>query len=180
MDEDRRRMEERHFVEDVALFFEEMGFPRMAGRILGWLLICDPPEQSAGQLAGVLQASKGSLSTMTRLLIQIGLVERVGLPGERRDHFRIRPGAWPQLLRVQTQVMTGLHQVVERGLGMLADEDPERRRRLEEAHDLYAFLERELPRLLQQWEQERALRQSNNAGQGAGLGRAGPPLARRS
>ncbi len=65
----------------LALFFEEMGFPRMAGRILGWLLICDPPEQSAGQLAGVLQASKGSLSTMTRLLIQMGLVERVGLPG---------------------------------------------------------------------------------------------------
>ncbi len=44
---------------------------------------------------------------------------------------------------------------------MLADEDPERRRRLEEAHDLYAFLERELPRLLQQWERERALRQSS-------------------
>jgi DNA-binding transcriptional regulator GbsR (MarR family) len=157
MDEDRRRMEERHFVEDVALFFEEMGFPRMAGRILGWLLICDPPEQSAGQLAQVLQASKGSLSTMTRLLIQMGLVERVGLPGQRRDFFRIKPGAWPQLLRVQTQVMTGLHQVVERGLAMLADEDPALRLRLEEAHDLYAFLERELPRLIQQWEQERIL-----------------------
>jgi len=151
VDEGLRQMEERHFVEDVALFFEEMGFPRMAGRILGWLLICDPPEQSAGQLAGVLQASKGSLSTMTRLLIQMGLVERVGLPGERRDYFRIRPGAWPQLLRVQTQVMTGLHQVVERGLIMLADEDSGRRQRLEEAHDLYAFLERELPRLFQQW-----------------------------
>ncbi len=155
MDEDRRRMDERHFVEDVALFFEEMGFPRMAGRILGWLLICDPPEQSAGQLAEVLQASKGSLSTMTRLLIQIGLVERAGLPGQRRDFFRIKPGAWPQLLRVQTQAMTGLHQVVERGLAMLADQAPAQRRRLQEAHELYAFLERELPRLFEQWERER-------------------------
>src|SRR5512135_2854177 len=115
MDEGMRHMEERHFVEDVALFFEELGFPRMAGRILGWLLICDPPEQSAGQLAQVLQASKGSLSTMTRLLIQMGLVERVGLPGERRDYFRIRPGAWPHLIKAQMQSMTGLHQVVERG-----------------------------------------------------------------
>jgi DNA-binding transcriptional regulator GbsR (MarR family) len=152
MDQDRRRMEERHFVEDVGLFFEEMGFPRMAGRILGWLLICEPPEQSAAELAKALQASKGSLSTMTRLLIQVGLVERVGLPGQRRDYFRIRPGAWPQLIRTQMQVMTGLHEVVERGLGLLAN--LERRERLREAHDLYAFLERELPLLFQRWEQE--------------------------
>jgi DNA-binding transcriptional regulator GbsR (MarR family) len=163
MDEGRRHMEERHFVEDVALFFEEMGFPRMAGRILGWLMICNPPEQSAGQLATVLQASKGSLSTMTRLLIQMGLVARVGLPGERRDYFRMAPGAWPQLLRVQMQAMTGLHQVVERGLALLADEQPASRQRLEDAHELYAFLERELPRLFQQWERERA---ANNSAPG--------------
>ncbi len=157
MDEDRRRLEERHFVEDVGLFFEEMGFPRMAGRILGWLLICEPPEQSAGQLAEALQASKGSLSTMTRLLIQVGLVERVGLPGERRDYFRIKPGAWPQLIRTQMQVMTGLHQVVERGLAIMERESPARKERLLEAHDLYAFLERELPELFRRWESERQM-----------------------
>ncbi len=156
MDEDQRRLEERHFVEDVGLFFEQMGFPRMAGRILGWLLICDPPVQSAGQLAEVLQASKGSLSTMTRLLIQIGLVERVGLPGQRRDYFRIRQGAWPHLIKAQMQVMTGLHQMVERGLVLLDGSDPELKERLLEAHDLYAFLERELPALFQRWEAERA------------------------
>jgi DNA-binding transcriptional regulator GbsR (MarR family) len=156
MDEDQRRMEERHFVEDVGLFLEEMGIPRMAGRILGWLMICNPPEQTAGQLAGVLQASKGSLSTMTRLLVQMSLVERVGVPGQRRDYFRVKSDAWPQLLRVQTQAMTGLHQVVERGLALLADESPAHRERLQEAHDLYAFLERELPILFQQWERERS------------------------
>ncbi len=155
IDADARRLEERHFVEDVGLYFEQMGYPRMAGRILGWLLICDPPIQSAGELADVLQASKGSLSTMTRLLIQVGLIERAGLPGQRRDYFRIRPGAWPQLIKVQMQSMTGLHQMVERGLTMLQDRDPALQQRLREAHDLYAFLERELPALLRRWEQER-------------------------
>ncbi len=155
MDEGQRQLEERHFVEDVGLFFEQMGFPRMAGRILGWLLICDPPEQSAGQLAGVLQASKGSLSTMTRLLIQIGLVERVALPGQRRDYFRIKAGAWPHLIQAQMQSMTGLHQMVERGLVLLDHKEPHLRQRLLEAHDLYAFLERELPLLFRRWETER-------------------------
>jgi DNA-binding transcriptional regulator GbsR (MarR family) len=155
VDEDQQRLEERHFVEDVGLFFEQMGFPRMAGRILGRLLICDPPEQSAGQLADALQASKGSLSTMTRLLIQINLVERVGLPGRRRDYFRIRRGAWPHLIKTQMQVMTGLHQVVERGLVLVDGREPALNQRLLEAHDLYAFLERELPALLGRWESER-------------------------
>ncbi len=148
-------LEERHLIEDVGLFFEQMGYPRMAGRILGWLLICEPPQQSMDQLAEVLQASKGSLSTMTRLLIQIGLVERVALPGERRDYFRLKSGAWPQLIKVQMQVMTGLHEIVERGLVLLKDRGPEVQQRLREAHDLYAFLERELPALLARWEQER-------------------------
>ena len=154
MDEDRQSLEERHFVEDMGLFFEQMGYPRMAGRILGWLLICDPPEQSMEQLAQALQASKGSLSTMTRLLIQIGLLERVARTGERRDYFRLKPGAWPQLITVQMQVMTGLHQVVERGLLLMQNRGLERQQRLQEAHDLYAFLERELPALLARWRQE--------------------------
>jgi DNA-binding transcriptional regulator GbsR (MarR family) len=157
-DADDQRLEERHFVEDFSLYFEQMGYPRMAGRILGWLLICDPPAQSAGELADVLGASKGSLSTMTRLLIQVGLIERAGMPGRRRDYFRIKPGAWPQLIKVQMQSMTGLHQMVERGLVMLTITEgrtPESAQRLQEAHDLYAFLERELPALLQRWQEER-------------------------
>ncbi len=52
---------------------------RMAGRMLGWLLICDPPHQSMNAIADVLQASKGSISTMTRLLIQLDLIERTGI-----------------------------------------------------------------------------------------------------
>jgi DNA-binding transcriptional regulator GbsR (MarR family) len=152
---EQKRLEERHFVEDFSLYFEQMGYPRMAGRILGWLLICDLPVQSAGELADVLQASKGSLSTMTRLLIQTGLIERAGLPGQRRDYFRIKAGAWPQLIRSQLQSMIGLHQNVERGLALLQDRDPSLQERLREAHDLYAFLERELPALLARWEQER-------------------------
>jgi hypothetical protein len=31
-----RYYEEKHFVEDISLYFEQMGLPRMAGRVLGW------------------------------------------------------------------------------------------------------------------------------------------------
>ena len=89
MNNEQAQGEERNFVEEVGLFFEQTGMPRMAGRILGWLLISDPPHQSTDELAGGLIASKGSISTNTRLLIQIGLIERLSLPGVRHDYFRI-------------------------------------------------------------------------------------------
>ena len=56
--------EERHFVEDVGITFEQTGLPRTAGRIFGWLLISDPPHQSTSELAEALMASRGSISSM--------------------------------------------------------------------------------------------------------------------
>ena len=148
--------EKQHFVEEVAVIFEEIGLTRMAGRILGWLLISSPPYQSAEELAEALQASKGSISTMTRLLIQIDLIERVGFPGDRRDYFRMKPDVWAQLLRARLSQVTDLHQLAEDGLELLESEPEELRQRIQDMHDLYSYVETELPLLIERWEQKRA------------------------
>ncbi len=158
-DDDHLQVEKQHFVEEVALVFEEIGLTRMAGRILGWLLICNPPYQSADELAEALQASRGSISTMTRLLIQLDLIERIGFPGDRRDYFRMKPDVWAQLLQARLEQITDLHQLAERGLALLDNEPPELQLRLQDMHDLYSFVEAELPILIERWEQERATRE---------------------
>ena len=89
-----RPFEEMHFVDDIGLFFEQMGMPRMAGRILGVLLISDPPAQSITEIAEKLKASKSSVSIMARLLVENGLIERVASPVPRRDYYRFKPGGW--------------------------------------------------------------------------------------
>ncbi|WP_421656093.1 GbsR/MarR family transcriptional regulator [Leptothermofonsia sp. ETS-13] len=148
-------LKQMHFVEDVGLSFEMVGLPRMAGRIFGWLLLSDPPHQSPGELANVLQASKGSISTMTRLLIQIGLIERIGLPGQRRDYFRIKPNAWTELTKQRMAQITAFRQLAERGLELLEGENPNLCDRLIEMRDMHAFLEQELPAMIQRWEERR-------------------------
>lgn len=148
-----QQFEAKHFVEEVGLSFELVALPRMAGRIFGWLLISDPPHQSLGELAETLQASKGSISTMARLLIQIGLIERVSLPGQRRDYFQIKLNAWSQMAEQHLAQMTAFRKLAERGLELFEDADP-LRQRLEEMHHMHAFLERELPILNQRWEEE--------------------------
>lgn len=143
-----------HFVEEVGLLFELVGLPRMAGRIFGCLLISEPPQQSSGALAEVLQASKGSISTMTRLLLQIGLIERVSIPGDRRDYFQIKSHAWTQLSQQRLTQITAFRQVAERGLELLHGRSPALQKRLLEMRDIHAFWERELPLLNQRWQQE--------------------------
>ena len=153
--EDEQLAKEKNFVEEVGIIFEQTGLPRMAGRILGQLLIADPPYQSIDEMAGELMASKGSLSTMTRLLIGHSLIQRFSLPGIRHDYFRIRPDAWQHMIKrgLEDEVKM-IRQIAERGLELLADKVSPTRKWLEEMLDVYIFLERELPALVERWEQE--------------------------
>ena len=155
----KRQVEEKDFVEEVGIFFEQSGLPRMAGRILGWLMISNPPHQTTGELAEALLASKGSISTMTRLLIRIGLIERLSLPGQRRDYFRIKGGAWHQMIKDSLVQMTVFRQLIERGLKLIEDKAHFNRQWLEEMHHMYTFFEREFPALLERWEQEHKKKQ---------------------
>jgi DNA-binding transcriptional regulator GbsR (MarR family) len=77
-----------NFVERFALVLESDGFPRIAGRIFGYLILSDD-EVSLDDLAAVLGASKASASVNTRMLEDKGLIERVSKPGDRRDYYRI-------------------------------------------------------------------------------------------
>ena len=97
-----RYYEKKHFIEDMSLYFEQMGMPRMAGRVLGVLLISDPPEQSLNDLCEVLQASKSALSTNTRLLTEMGLIERVAFSKPREVAFRFMAGGWVVFMRTTT------------------------------------------------------------------------------
>jgi DNA-binding transcriptional regulator GbsR (MarR family) len=155
VNEEQQRSREWRFVEEVGLFFEQRGLPRMAGRILGWLLICDPPHQSAGELADALLASKGSISTMTRMLIRLGIIERTGLLGQRRDYFLIKPDAWNAVMKESLTKITDFRSLLERGLELLEGKDTQIKQRLEGMRTLYMFWEREWRAVLERWEQER-------------------------
>jgi DNA-binding transcriptional regulator GbsR (MarR family) len=144
--------EKQLFVEEVGIVFEQTGLPRMAGRIFGWLLIADPPQQNTDQIARGLLASKGSISTTTRFLIQHGLIERVSLPGVRHDFFRLKSAAKDRMVEMGiVDEVKMFRQLTERGLEIVGDKDSPSRHALEEMHELYLFLEQELPALRERW-----------------------------
>ena len=144
---------EKSFIEEVGIVFEQTGLTRMSGRMFGWLLISEPPYQSAAELAEVLMASKGSISTTVRLLVQMGIVERYVIPGERHDHFRLKKDALLMIIRhgLEDEVKM-FRNLAERGLELMKKQPPERKHWLEEMHSRYAFLEKSFTSLMEEYD----------------------------
>jgi DNA-binding transcriptional regulator GbsR (MarR family) len=141
-------IDEDTFIEAMARVLGA-GMPPMAGRMWAYLAICEPPEQTAAEIAERLHASRGSVSGMARLLENVGLIRRGTKPGDRREYFSIPPRAAHRLMESARTQLRASREVVEAGLALTANRPPESRARLQDLHDMYAFFEREWPSILE-------------------------------
>jgi len=141
------------FIEDTALLYEQAGHTRMAGRIVAWLMICDPPHQTAGQIATALSASKASVSTNVRLFVDFGVVEKFAMPADRRDYYRLLPAMWPRAMERSLPLLAAFREVADRGLKLVAGHPQECRVRVREMRDFYEFYEQGLRDLVARWKQ---------------------------
>ena len=152
--------DEAEFVDRMGLFFETIGATRTMGRLYGWLMICDPPQQSLSELAEALSVSKASVSTVARQLQEGGMIER--LPSAARQHrYRITPGGFTHVLNVQMTLMGSGIPAADFGLQLLGDDRAEQRARLQDFRDFCEFSsEHYREELTRRWEQYRAERRA--------------------
>ncbi len=135
---DQRQIQ--NWVERVAAAFaQHFGLPPITGRILGWLLICEPPEQSAGEIADAIGASRASLTTSMRLLTAGEFVRRRHRPGERTTYFRIDDDAWERVIRQRIIGMASLREITEDAMALIGP-GTERAARVRAAHAFFGWL----------------------------------------
>ena len=144
---------ESQFVEEMGQFLGSFGMTPMAGRMWGWLLVCDPPEQTAADIAEALRASRGSVSGTARILSTAGMIRRTTRPGDRREYFSAPPEALDSMLASASAIYRQMREIAERGLASTSS--PSVRARLQEFHDVLAFIEREVPLVVSRFLSER-------------------------
>ena len=93
------------FADHMGRFYaRRYAYPPMVGRLLGYLAVCDPPEQTIGELTGALLASRSAITQAVNALETMRTVRRFRMTGERMDRVRInlprlatasRGLAWP-------------------------------------------------------------------------------------
>ncbi|MGH2513893.1 MAG: hypothetical protein ACRDGQ_14580 [Candidatus Limnocylindrales bacterium] len=142
--------------DDEARFVDEMGqylggykFVPMSGRLWAWLLICDPPEQTAADLAEALRASRGAISGAVAFLSAAGMIRRIRRRGARREFFSAPPGTFNSVLRTVGSAYGRLVEITADGLGAIAERPAAAQARLLEVHDAASFLQHDFSALVE-------------------------------
>jgi DNA-binding MarR family transcriptional regulator len=139
------------FADHVGRFYaRQYAFPPMAGRLLGYLFVCEPPQQTIDQLGEALLASRSAITGAVKLLEGYRMARRTRIAGERVDRVSLDPTSQqPQ------NFDSALHRehaaLFREGLALLDDDSPARRAPLEEMVALADFLSERLPALLDEW-----------------------------
>lgn len=137
------------------LYARRYGFAPMVGRLLGYLAICDPREQSVGELADALLASRSAITGAVKTLEQLHIAQRSRAAGERMDRVRIDfTSAHALGFDVTEYVEQG--DLAREGLQVIKHTPIERRAVLLSWAAFADFLAEKLPELEKQWNAHRA------------------------
>jgi predicted transcriptional regulator len=143
------------FVEKFALLLTNAGMPRMPSRVLSALLVAHEGGMTAAELADTLQISPAAVSGAVRYLVQVGVAERARRPGERRDHYLVDDDTWYSSVGERDRLYQTMCDALDEGVDAVGVETASGRR-LAEFRDFFKFLSKEMPLLVQRWQESRA------------------------
>jgi len=139
------------FVERLGLVTQADGLPRIAGRIMGLMIMHGGPFSFA-DLAERLLVSRASISTNTRLLENLGVIERTCVPGERQDYFRMRSKPYALLMRGYVERMRRAREMVEGTQSDLPSDLEDAHERLMELNEFYETLIESFESVIDSWD----------------------------
>jgi hypothetical protein len=139
------------FADHLGRFYaRQYSFPPMAGRLLGYLFVCDPAQPTIDELGEALLASRSAITSAVALLESYRMVRRTRIAGERADRVSLDPAS-EQPQNFDAAIHREHAALFREGLALLADAPPERRAPLEEMVALADFLAERLPVLRDEW-----------------------------
>ncbi len=110
---------------------------------------------SLTELAKRLSVSRASISTNTRLLEDLGVIERTATPGDRQDYFRLSRQPYARMLRGIVRRMRRTREVIENTQETLPEDMAETQNRLEELDAFYEALIESFGNVIDTWDAER-------------------------
>jgi MarR family len=149
------------FADHMGRFYaRRYGYPPMAGRLLGYLSVCDPREQTLGELSDALLASRTAIAQAVKTLEDLGVIRRSRSAGQRADRVCIDLNS-SRAMGFDVSEYEELGDLAREGLEAIDDAPAERRAVLLETVALADFLRDRLPALHEEWKKHReSLRES--------------------
>jgi DNA-binding MarR family transcriptional regulator len=139
------------FADHMGRFYaRRYAFPPMVGRLLGYLAVCDPPDQSIGDLAEALLASRSAITGAVKALEATHAIRRTRTAGERMDRVRLDLTS-PEARGFDLTEYRELCELAHEGLEVVAGAPIERRATLLEMAAFAEFLQERIAVLQKEW-----------------------------
>ena len=136
-------------------YANRFGFPPMVGRLIGYLSVSEPPEQTIAELAEALLASRSAISGAIKTLETMHVVSRTRSAGDRMDRVRIDMST-PESMGMDISEYQEMGQLAREGLEVLSDAPKERRAILLEFAAFSDFLVEQVREFEKEWKKRRA------------------------
>lgn len=148
--------EEVHlFVERMAMAFADVGFPRMAGRVLFTVMSADGP-LTAAEIGERLGVSAAAVSGAVRYLTQFAMLVREPVKGSRRDRYRMPDNPWYEGTITKTLLYKNFIDIASGGVDALGGRGTAAGERVAEMRDFFLFVQEEIDALGARWQARRA------------------------
>ncbi|QAY72290.1 MarR family transcriptional regulator [Agromyces protaetiae] len=145
----------RAAVEQSAAVLTAAGFPKMPARVLMSLAVAERGGKTAAELADELTVSPAAISGAVRYLQTVGIIHRIPQPGSRRDKWELLDDAWYSTLVAKSPVYAAISALSDKLADAIGDDDSPPGARTREMARFYRFIDRKMPELLRDWEDER-------------------------
>lgn len=139
------------FADHLARFYaEKYGFAPVTGRVIGYLAVCQPMEQSINDIAESLFTSRSAVNGAIKTLENMQLIRRTRPAGTRTDLISLNPLDWKNA-GFDPSEYTQMAALGREGLELLKNASPERRIPLEMMVSVNDFLAERIPKLYDEW-----------------------------
>ncbi len=150
-----KNKETRELVEKFGVFIEKAAnFQPTSARIVGYLLISDPPYKTFNEILNYLKVSKSSVSQALNLLISQDFVDYITLPNDRKRYFRLNTVSWFNILKKKMGMVSQLKQIFQEILKYRSDRNPEFNGQIEIMITFFEIFEKEIPLIFKKIEQK--------------------------
>lgn len=144
-------MSDAALIEKFGLAFEQEGLPRIAGRIIGFLMLRDGP-CTLDDLSEQLQISKTSASTNARLLEQLGILDHVSKPGDRRDYYELAADPGERMFAMAKRRLQRFRDLLNDAAAGLPPDKPATLGRFRNMQHFYEFLLDDIDERMRSWQ----------------------------
>jgi DNA-binding transcriptional regulator GbsR (MarR family) len=142
------------FIEESAILFESLGFTRMAGRIIGYLLMMEEEIISFNELTAALKASKSSISTNLHMLMNANFITMKTISGDRKTYYSLNHDVdWTDIMAKELKSLNILRVLFNKAYTLRENKKDQTSLWTQSAINFYEWISNELNNILKKFKE---------------------------